>query len=59
MGGSGVKIGDTTTSQTRGTRGTRGDSTKRGDGTTRGACAGRWEAVAWGEAMQQPARGEA
>ncbi len=41
MGGGGVKIGNVTTSQTRGMRGTRGDGVMIGDGATRGTGAGR------------------
>ena len=50
MEGGGMKIGDKTTSRTRGTRGmrgTRGDDATRGNGATRGAGASRWEAVAF------------
>jgi len=47
MGGGSVKIGNTTTSRARCTRGTRGDEDMtRGNGATRGAGAGRWDAAA-------------
>ena len=46
MGSGGVRIGDATTFQNRGTRGTRGDGTLRGASTTRGRGSSRWEAAA-------------